>query len=243
MSASDGRRGTPFRALTPVVVLCLALVACTSPGGGVASSPGATGQSSTGGASLPAVSAVSSGAAVPPPSRADIDAAGKILAAVRLDDEDSINLVEDIRYSDVGAHAAREAIASGATGAKLWAATWVYATVGPEAAPLIPLLGNADASIRAIAAVGVISRGEPAGFKVLVDLLSVDQRLTGSHPPIRVWQYAAGTLERFTAAGLGPKSRASASEISSAAATWSAWLNKNLAALRFDRTTGTWKLG
>jgi hypothetical protein len=226
----------------PVVVLCLALAACTISGGGAESSPGATGPSSTGGASSPAVNARSSGVAVPAPSRADIDAAAKVLAAVHLDDENSINEIEGIRFSDAGANAAREAIESGASGAKLWAATWVYSTVGLDTAPLRRLFNHADPSIRLMSACGALSMGEAAGFKVLVDLLTIDGIVTASRPPMRVWESASDCLQFVTDVDLGPGPDASPQTVSASAAAWSNWLDRNRSGLRFDPTTGTWRL-
>jgi hypothetical protein len=161
--------------------------------------------------------------------RAAIDAADLAETA-------TIDAVDALRFSDGAAAAALAAIKTGAKGDALWAATWVYATVGVDPRPLGPVLKAADASTRALAAAAVLSWGDAAGAKVLVALLRDEGRLSGSIPPSAVADYAAGSLARYVA---GPKVAAGASRATVASA-WKAWLAKNSSRMRYSRKTGRW---
>jgi hypothetical protein len=177
------------------------------------------------------------------PSPVDLEAARATLAGASLDDETSIDAVQGLRYTQEGVQVAREALDSGVTGDGLWAATWVYATSGTDPAPLVPLLTNEDPSIRLMAAGGLVGLGDDRGFDVLVALLTVDEQVAGSHPPVRMWQYVAATLEALTGVDLGPAPDASPEEIAVAASAWSDWLEANRAKLSFDEASATWSVG
>jgi hypothetical protein len=218
-----GRRtfSRTLRAFGLVIELSLAAtLSCTGGGGGASPTP-------QGGSPAKA-------------SAAEVASARETLREAKLADEESIQNLESIRFTQAGVQAAAEALGSGVTGDELWAATWVYASFGTEPKVLHPMLSNQDPSIRLMAAAALVALGDRSGFDVLVRLIQVDDRLRGSRPPIAVGAFAAHTLERYTGVTLSPTSVASAADLAAAAAAWTDWLNRNQSSLRFDEATGMW---
>jgi hypothetical protein len=171
-----------------------------------------------------------------PGNPATIAAARARIDAARLDDPASIAAVDSIRFGDGAAAAAAEALADGAQGDARWAATWVYASSGTDAAPLRPLLDDADLSVRAMAAAALVAWGDPLGIPALGGLAGESGLLRGSIPPVSVSSYAAGTLARFVGGPvIGPGTKPAA-----VGQAWLAWLAGPGANLRFDPASGTW---
>lgn len=177
------------------------------------------------------------------PSPVDLEAARTTLASADLTDEGSIDAAQDLRFTDAGVAAAREALDAGASGDERWAATWVYATSPTDPDPLRSLLTDPDPSIRLMAASGILRLGEVEGFDALVGLLSVDELVEGSHPPVLMWRYVGSVLQRLTGVDLGPASGSSPEEVVAAAGAWADWLEANRSSLRLDEATGTWSAG
>lgn len=172
---------------------------------------------------------------------ADVAAAHGMIEAADLGTADSINALEGVRFTQAGEEAARAVLASGATGDVLWAATWVYASSATDPGPLVPLLDNADASIRAMAAATLVALGDRAGFAVLAALLPETGQLQGSAPPLSIGSFALSTLSRYVQVAGVPAEPATQSEVAAAAANWAAWLGAHTSALTFDAPSGTWK--
>jgi hypothetical protein len=214
-----------------LLLVAAALIAACS-AAPAATTPGPAGVPSSG-------NAPSSPAGASPGQVATDEAAGR-LRSVSLGDPATLAALEQIRFSPAGADAAATILASGASGDLLWAATWVYASSGSDPGVLGPLLANADPSIRAIAAAGLVGRGDQRGFEPLVALLGESGVLAGSAPPSLLWEFAGDVLERYTGAGLGPTLTASDAERVSAAQAWREWLGSNGPRLAFDTTTHRW---
>jgi hypothetical protein len=172
-------------------------------------------------------------------------AARALLGAATLDDERSLGALEGIRFSAAGVEAARVALAGGATGGELWAATYVYATSGTDTAPLAAIVANTNAStsVRAMAAAGLVGRGDVAGFEPLIAGLAGSEPMDGAEPAGKLWEFAADVLGRFTSTGFGPLLEATDAERATIQAQWQAWLSANRASLRFDGATQLWVLG
>ena len=202
--------------------------------------------------SAPAVHATqtpsSSGAAtgsVEPTSRAlpdatEVAAARQLIETANLANDDTINALEGVRFTPAGEVAARAILASTADGDVLWAATWVYASSATDPGPLVPLLANADASIRVMAAATLIALGDRAGFAVLATSLPDTGQLRGSVPPMGIGSFALFTLSRYLDAPDIPAPPASEEEIPAAAAAWASWLGGHADDLRFDAPSRTW---
>jgi hypothetical protein len=185
----------------------------------------------------------SSSAAVSPADATEVSAARAVLDAADVADADSLASLQGIRGTAAGTQAAREALDSGVQGDALWAATWVYGTAGTDPSPLLPLLENEDAAVRAMAGAALLSLGEPSAFDALVGLAGDGQVLRGSEPPVSLSRFATATLTRYTGIDLGSTEGASAGDLAAAGATWSAWLDDHRSSLTFDPQTGTWSGG
>ena len=165
-----------------------------------------------------------------------VTAALAAINAARLDDPASIAAVDALRFQDGAADAAAQALAGGAQGDARWAAAWVYASSGVDAAPLRALLPDPDPSIRAIAAAALVAWGDESGIPVLVGLAGADEVLRGSIPPLPVSAYAAGMLGRF----INGPAIAPGTTPSEALRSWGTWTSQHAADLRFDAALGTW---
>lgn len=167
------------------------------------------------------------------------------IEAASLSDQASLNTVDAVRFTDAGRTAAAELLERGVSGDAKWAATWVFASDPSGPGLLRPLLKDANASIRAMAAAGLISIGDPFGFDPLVAALTDDDFLTGSEPPRPIWQFAILTLERYTGALDVARlpDAPTVEELEEAQARWALWLDANRSSLVFDDATGTWSTG
>lgn len=124
----------------------------------------------------------------------------------------------------------------------LWAATYVYATSGDDTAPLHSIVtGTAGSpSIRAMAAAGLVGRGDIAGFEPLIAAIGGSDPMDGAEPAGTIWEFAADVLARYAHTGFGPTITASADERRASQARWDAWLAANRATLRFDAPSESW---
>jgi hypothetical protein len=235
---------TEWRPLRPLALLFVLAAAAVV--GACVAAPGAVPRDTAhAAAAADAAAAEAAGAA---PLVADVgaaaaatDDAAKVRAAIDaadLAEPATIDAVDAVRYLDGASAAAAAAIKARVTGDALWAATWVYATVGTDPKVLRPVLATTDRSTRAIAAATALSLGDAAGAAPLVGLLRDESILSGSIPPEPVADYAAGNLARFIA---GPKLSSTATRAQVASA-WKAWLAKNGKTMRFSRTTGRWSV-
>lgn len=118
------------------------------------------------------------------------------ILAVSLDNEATVDALDECRFVAVGVIAAQEVIAAGGTRDQLWAAVWIYSSAGADPAPLAPLLTNPDPSVRAMAAVAAVCWGDPRGFAVLSESLSDAGPLAGARPPVAIRRFAAYALGR-----------------------------------------------
>lgn len=169
------------------------------------------------------------------PDAAAVSQSRATLAAATMDSAGA-DAIEGVRSTDAGVTAATEAIADGATGAELWAATWVYTSGATDPAPLLPLLSVDEPNTRLLAAAGALSLGEASAAPVLVELLAVDVPLAASSPPLTIGQFAAYTLTRYIDAPDIPVDAAPADLV----APWTDWLAGPGAAMAFDPETGRW---
>jgi hypothetical protein len=198
----------------------------------------------TGGPSGPAGTPSGSGperASSTPNTAADA-ASTTILAAARLGDATSLAPLESIRFTVAGVAAAAKMLASGVTGDALWAATYVYASSGSDPAPLrvVASATAASPSIRAMAAAGLVGRGDAAGFDVLISAIGGSDLMDGAAPAGAIWEFAGDVLERYTHAGFGPALAATAAQRATIQAQWKAWLDASRAKLRFDVASQLW---
>jgi hypothetical protein len=216
-------RGTHRAAL--VMAVALACTACQS-------APSAPAGSAQPGQATPSAGAVASDVTSGPA----VDAARTVIDSANVADPDSISALSAIRFTDEGATAAAQAIQSGATGDVLWAATWVYGAAGTDPEVLLPLLSSTDSTIRALAAAPLLTWGKREGVDELVKLLSADGYVRRSAPPIRLADFAGGTLARFVK---GPVIAADAPAADRAAA-WTSWLAANESTMHYDPDTQTW---
>ena len=165
-----------------------------------------------------------------------------MLTAVRLDSGDSLAAIEGVRLTPAGARAAADLLASGATGDALWAATYVYASAGDDPEPLRSIATSTGASptVRAMAAAGLVGRGEVAGFEPLIAALSASDPMDGTEPAGTTSEFAADVLERYAGTGFGPPLDATEDQRAASQAKWAAWLEANRASLRFDSPSSSW---
>ena len=160
--------------------------------------------------------------------------------AAAFDDAESLEQLGPLAFTEEGAAAAAEVLAATPEGAAKWAAVYVYANGGDDAEVLTPYLADADPSVRVLAAAGVVTMGGRAGITVLIDLLTVNDTLTGSTPPMRVWEVAAANLLSMPADGLGPALDADDATRAVSQQAWRDWFTANGARLTFD--DGAWSL-
>ncbi len=225
-------RGSIRVALAVVVAIGLGACQATPP----ATPQGFAGPPATPGGSEAASQPTPAGSTDEATSGPAFDSARSVIDGADTTDPDSISAIGAIRFTEEGAAAAAQAIRSGATGDTLWAATWVYGAAGTDADVLLPLLSSTDPTIRALAAAPLLAWGRREAAEELVKLLGIDGDVRGSDPPLRVSDFAGGTLARFVT---GPTIATDASPADRATA-WSAWLAANGATMQFDPTTATW---
>jgi len=242
-------------ALATVLVLALvSLGACSSGGDDAATDPTVAGTgspsatepasavSSEGGglesASAETTAVVTTPATAPPTTLSELRIhADEVLTAIDATDQATVDALGEIQFTDEGADASAAAIANGATGDELWAATWVYAGAGTDPAVLVPVLTAADPSTRVMAAAGALSFGESSAGQVLVDLLPDTTDLRQSEPTVTVGDFAAYTLKRFVA---GPDLSA-ATTPESIGTAWQQWWADHGGSLEFDQATRMWR--
>lgn len=186
---------------------------------------------------------VPSAAAVVPEATVPGDCAQRIENA-NLADASSIYAVDDCRFTTAGEAASALVLANNPSGAPLWAAVWIYGSSASDPAPLRPLLTAGDASIRAMAAAGLVGFGNSTGFPVLRQALSDASQLQGSDPPMEISDFALDVLERYVIADVAPSPaiEVSASELDTTGlrTAWAEWLATHESALYFNDQDGTW---
>ena len=166
----------------------------------------------------------------------------QVIRATTLADPASMNALSGARFRPGAAAAAATILAGHPTGDLLWAATWVYASVGTDPAVLTPLLADPDPTIRLIAASAVMSLGDRSGFGVIAASLPMADPLRGSEPIMSIGGFAATRLERYVTAASAPMPPATDTDADAGTygADWTAWLADHQGALRFDAGSGTW---
>lgn len=180
-----GRR-TRRIAVTGLVVACLSATACRSGGSGTDSgsppSPdavtvpgvdGTPGDAATDDAAIAAVDAEEAASRQYEMTANSLDAAVVEAADAELD-------------TDEGTRNAEQALRRGAAGDQLWKATYLYAHQGTHVELLRPLLDEGDASIRVLAAGGLLRLGDASGFDALTAELTNTQALAGSEPAMPI---------------------------------------------------------
>lgn len=173
------------------------------------------------------------------PSDAEVAAAGAKIEAVDLANPATLDALDEVRFTEAGEQAAREALTS-ATGDALWAAVWVYASSATDPEPLRPLADNGDPSIRVMVAAALVALGDAAGFAGLESTLSETGHLPGSHPPISIGDFAAFTLSRYVQAAGAPASAETEEDVAGAPERWAEWLGPHAGELVFDASSRTW---
>jgi hypothetical protein len=167
--------------------------------------------------------------------------AAAALSSFSFESDESQYAIHDHRSDAAMVQAAGAALSSGVSGPELWAATWIWVNEGNDVAPLLPLLADTDASVRIMAATGLIARGRSEGFAPLIDELNDSSMLVGQEPPTTAWAAAATSLVRFTGiADNGPPFDADVSRRQLAQQRWRDWLGANQASLAFDGEKGLW---
>jgi len=225
--------GSRARSFATAITFALAGIGAMAAVGG-ASDPEVAGAQHTASASGAPASPVLTVAGAAEPQ--EVAAAAAVIAGAELARTETIDAVDAVRFTDAGVEAAADALAVGATGDALWAATWIYASGASDPAPLLPLLTAGDPSVRAMAASGLLARGVRDAAAPLVALVGSEEPLRGSDPPLLVGDYAAASLTRFVS---GPTVAAGAAR-ADAAASWSAWLTENESIMIYDDDTGRW---
>ena len=227
--------GRPLLPALAIVAVAAFAAAC-----GSSSTPTGSGTlpGSTGGPVSPAAIPSTPGE----PTEADIAAAGGLIDAANLADDATIDAIDAVRFTPAGTLAASRRLAAGATGDALWAAVWVYVTLGTDPAPLLPLLTNDDPSIRSLAAAGAAAMGQLEGLDVLAALLGEDGGLRGAHPSVLVARYAVFSLSSLLADGPGDVPTGTPDERLAARAAWTTWLETNRSRLSFDKAQHAWRV-
>lgn len=172
----------------------------------------------------------------------DLARAGALIDAVHLDDPASVSALDAILFTEQGAEAARERLEAGVSGDALWAATHVYVANGTDPAPLLPLLGNGDATVRALAAAGLVSLGRAEGFDVLAASITSEAGIRAAHPPLTVAQFAAASLSRYTGNAVPRGPTGTPEERTALAAAWTSWLADHRGRLVFDAAERLWSV-
>lgn len=221
------------RPLPVLLVIAGVVCACAAPSRPVAAdqSPGAVTQTpaSTGATGCPADA-----------SAEDVANARALIDATDVADSQSVGTLHAIRFTSAGTLAACQRLQEGAVGDALWAATWIYVSSGTEFAPLLPLAGSGDSSVRVMAAAGLTSLGRLEGLDALVGSIDVDAGLRGSHPPLTVAQFAAATLSRYTGASVADVATGTPEERTATATAWRSWLRDNRDRLSYDVEHQQW---
>lgn len=164
-----------------------------------------------------------------------------VIAGFSLGDAAAVYLLADHRSDSDVVEAARAALVDGASGAQLWAATYVWSNEGTDPEPLLELLDREDPAIRFMAATGLIARGRIEGFPPLIDALTDESLLIGFEPPGPVWVAAATALVRYTATSSnGPPFDADTARLHIAQGRWQAWFDANESRLEFDEVDRLW---
>jgi HEAT repeat protein len=172
------------------------------------------------------------------PDLTEAEARG-ILEAVKPAELSTLVAVQRIRDSEPAVAAAAKLLATPASPEATWAAASVYAAHGPDAGVLAKLLDDASASLRLLAARGLVQRGDRRGFAPLAALLEDDAGLDGSSQP--VWVAAAKALALATGnAELGPPFDADPELRARCAKRWHDWLGEHGAALTYAPERGEW---
>lgn len=156
-------------------------------------------------------------------------------------DQEAVYLLVDHRSDPEVVAAAEAALAGGASGDELWAATFVWSNEGTDPDPLVELLDDEDSSIRYMAATGLIGRGRVEGFGPLIAVLTDESVLRGFEPAGPVWAAATTALVRFTAISAhGPPWDADTARLQLAQDRWQEWLEANQSRLAFDAVDLIW---
>ncbi len=212
------------------VVLAVATLGCSASSHPSSATPPASGRTSvpTGGTAGTPVSSVA-------------DPAG-LLAAVDLADSDTLLPLLD-GVGDPGLlKAAEAALATHPTGSMQFAAAFIVVNSGGDGDLLVPLVADANPTIRVMAGTGLIAQGRIEGFEPLIAGLTDETILDGHYPPERVWEAATLALVRWTAVSdNGPPFDSTASQRASAQQLWTAWFAQHKATLTFDAAQGLWR--
>ena len=234
-----------------LLVLAPVLAACTG-----ASAPSASDAAAPSGTASPLTAPVASasepGEPMPsgtPTSSPDeqevtVEEARTRVAAARLEDGESLDALADLIGTETGAAAAAEALAGDVEGDALWAATYVYAASGADPGPLRTLAEHSDASIRVLAAGGLISMGDASGFDLLVAELTNEQLMAGAHGATPIAHVAAQMLVAGTGnAELIPDPEAGTDGLAALRSAWTGWLADNRDRLTYDPVSRAWTIG
>ncbi len=143
-----------------------------------------------------------------------------------------IKSAERERGTAEGAKRAAERLRAGARGDALWGAVYVYSTDGDDPALLVPLTAHEDATIRVLAAGGLLRMGDRAGFPPLIAETDNAAILAGSEPPQSIGEIAGIMLTMASGKDI-PLTPSPAAE-----AAWRAWYTAHEAALKYDPKTG-----
>jgi HEAT repeat protein len=169
-----------------------------------------------------------------------VDEALSILRSVDPRIDASLVAMSDLPYDENGV-AAAETLLDDPEPIRRWAATWVYANGGMDAAQLRPRLEDPEPQVQLLAAVGLAFRGEQAGLRRLVEALRDPAPTWGVDPPQPVWLIAAQNLVRLTErAEHGPPFDGDDQDAAEAADRWTAWLDEHQATLHFA-DDGVWR--
>lgn len=143
-----------------------------------------------------------------------------------------IAAAEAARGTAEGKRFATERLRAGVTGDALWAAVYVYSTDGDDPTLLEPLLTAGDATIRVLAAGGLLRMGEKSGFPALIAETANPAILAGSEPPQSIGEIAALMLAMASGEGLDITPSASTKK------AWSDWYAAHRERLKYDPHTG-----
>jgi hypothetical protein len=191
------------------------------------------------------------GATTDPPSTTIVDNASvttlapgegaNVIEEFSFDDAEAVYLLVDHRSDPEVVAAAEGALAAGASGDQLWAATYVWSNEGTDPEPLVALLADQESAIRYMAATGLIARGRIEGFSPLIAALTDESVLAGFEPAGPVWAAATTALVRFTAISAhGPPWDADTARLQLAQDRWQTWLQANQSQLFFDAVDLIW---
>jgi hypothetical protein len=150
--------------------------------------------------------------------------------------------VQECRFVDGAVAVAGDVLATGGDRDQLWAAVWVYGSLGADPDPLRPMLAHDDPSIRVMAGALLAHLGDPGGLLALRDALPDESYLIGSEPPVSVSGFAVYTLARQVSAPDLPGPAASPDDAVAVARAWGLWLDEHVAALAYDPSTGEWSM-